>query len=123
MDEIPLLEWRESKNSVPVYIRITSKVQTILDFYEGGFPNDLIDVKINRGQSINDVLIRIFKHKKIRNHCGRRSFVNNEIIKGTPYDDIIRTTNHKSRESFNHYVAQSTCKELLKARARREFDK
>lgn len=123
MDEIPLLEWRESKNSAPVYIRITNKVQTILDFYDGCFPNDLIDTKVNRGQSINDVLIRIFKHKKIRNHCGRRSFVNNEIIKGTPYDDIIRTTNHKSRESFNHYVVQSTCKELLKARARREFDK
>ena len=121
-DEIPLIEFLESKNAKPIYFQITPEVQTLLDYYDGGFPNDVIKQKVNKGIAINDVLKKVIKHKKITCHCGRRSYVNNEIIKGTSYDDIIRQTNHSNRESFNHYVSQSSDRELLKARARREFE-
>ena len=121
VDEIPLIEYIESKNSKAFYFPINNKVQTILDFYDGGFPNDVINQKVNKGSAINDVMRKAIRHKKITCHSGRRSYVNNEIIKGTPYDDIIRQTRHSSRAVFEAYVSQSSDKELLKARARREY--
>jgi integrase len=120
-DEISLIEYFESKNSVPRYIKITDNVQRILDDYEGGFPNDVIKRKVNIAESINRELRRAIKNKKITCHCGRRSYVNNEIIKGTSYEDIMRNTGHKTMTAFNSYVSQSTDRELLKAKARREF--
>ena len=120
-DEIPLIEFMESKNSKPIYFRVNNKVQKILDIYNGVFPNDVLKQKVLHHNLINDLLRKVVKHKKITCHSARRSYVNNEIIRGTPYEDIVRQTGHSTKASFDHYVSQSSDKELLKARARREF--
>ena len=120
-DEIPLIDFFEKKNKIHHYIPITPNIQKILDYYNGGFPNDEIKKKVNDGERINDVLRKAIKHKKITSHCGRRSYVNNEYIKGTSIDDIMLQTKHKSKSAFMHYLKQSSCKELLKARAKRGY--
>ncbi len=120
-DEIPLIDFFEKKNKIHHYIPITPNIQKILDCYDGGFPNDVLKKKIKYGDRINDVLRKAIKHKKITSHCGRRSYVNNEYIKGTSIDDIMLQTKHKSKSAFMHYLKQSSCKELLKARAKRGY--
>ena len=118
-DEIPLIDFFDRKNPNQYYIRITPNIQKILDCYDGGFPNDVLKKKIKYGDRINDVLRKHIKHKKILNHCGRRSYVNNEYIKGTPKEEIMNVTKHKTVNAFMKYLKQSSCKELLKARAKR----
>lgn len=118
-DEIPLIDFFDRKNPSQYYIRITPNIQKILDCYDGGFPNDVLKKKIKYGDRINDVLRKHIKHKKILSHCGRRSYVNNEYIKGTPKEEIMNVTKHKTISAFMKYLKQSSCKELLKARAKR----
>ena len=119
-DEIPLIEFFEIKNKIPQYIPITPNIQKILDCYDGGFPNDVLKKKIKSGGRINAVLKKHITHKLITSHCGRRSYVNNEYIKGTPREQIMNITKHKSVSAFMKYLKQSSCKELLKARAKRK---
>jgi len=118
-DEIPLIDFFEIKNKIQHYIPITPNIQKILDCYDGGFPNDVLKKKIKSGGRINAVLKKHITHKLITSHCGRRSYVNNEYIKGTPREQIMNITKHKSISAFMKYLKQSSCKELLKARAKR----
>ncbi len=110
-ENVRMITFLERKNLKKRVIKITPKMEQILNKWQGKFPNDILDKKVRR-QSINEYL-NFIKDKKITNHSGRRSFCTNEYIKGTPVEDIMRQSGHKNYTVFKSYIKDSGEKALI----------
>lgn len=105
-DGVKMISYKVGKTQSKHVFEITPEVQEILDRWNGLFPNDILNRKVN-DTSINRFLKKTITNKHITNHSGRRSYISGEILKGTPDDIIMRQSKHSSTSEFEKYNMNS----------------
>ncbi len=117
IDGVPMIVYKQMKGKKIHAVKISMNIQNILDKYDGGFPNEQRNIKINdeylnktikklgKVAGINTMVKGKPKHDWIFSHSGRRSASTNAFLNGMPIWKIrISITNHATDSQTEDYI-------------------
>lgn len=114
----------QTKTGQPIVIPIHPVIKRIIEKYNGGLPNTIVNQKLNKflkeigeklpclnipfSTTITKGGLKVIRSNQkwelLTTHSGRRSFASNEYLNGMPSITIMAITGHKTEKAFLSYI-------------------